>query len=137
MVDDNPGDLQLIEAAFTDCRMAASFHGAHDYDHAKAHLDGLLASQADLPDVIIIDLSLPTMSGEMIVTALRAIEELREIPLLVFSGMVREDVAQRLTAAGVSRVVVKPKSYKEYLAFARSLGDFIKPVRRRRAKKER
>jgi len=135
MVDDNPGDLQLIEAAFTDCRMAASFLGVADYELAKLHLDGLLAGQADLPDVIILDLSLPGMSGEMMVTALRAQEELRDIPLLVFSGMIRDDVAQRLAAAGVSRMVAKPKSYKEYLAFVRTLGDFIKPARRRRGKK--
>jgi len=129
MVDDNPGDRQLLADAFTDCQMEASFHGVSDYVQAWIHLTGLLATQADLPHVIIIDLSLPTMPGEKIITALRGVEKLREIPLVVFAGMIRDDVAERLTAVGVGRVVLKPKSYAEYLSFAHSLGDFNKPAR--------
>jgi len=124
MIDDNQGDLQLLEEAFTDCRMTVSFHGFLNYHQAKDHLDRLHASQARLPDLVIIDLSLPVVSGEMIVAAIRSVEAMRTIPLIVMSGLIREAIAERLLSSGVSRVVLKPKSYEEYLTLAASLQDF-------------
>jgi len=122
MIDDNPGDLQLLQEAFADCRMAVSFHGFCQYDQARVHLDGLHASQARLPDLIIIDFSLPGMTGDMIVADLRRMEALRTVSLIIISGMIPEAVAEHLLSCGVSRVLKKPKSYDQYLALAASLG---------------
>jgi CheY-like chemotaxis protein len=43
-----------------------------------------------LPDVILLDQMMPKMDGKQVLTALRADESTKDIPVLVLSGMSRE-----------------------------------------------
>ena len=117
MVDDNPGDLQLIEEAFKDSGIPVVFHAAGDASSAFEHLTRAEIAARPLPDVIILDLNLPGMHGLEVITALRANLAWKHIPIVVFSG---EDTADA-HGLGADEVVVKPASYGRYLALAQRL----------------
>jgi CheY-like chemotaxis protein len=116
MVDDNPGDLQLIEEAFRDCRMPVQFHSACDGEQALEQLERMSEAGAP-PHLVILDLGLPGLPGRETIARLRALPHLAGIPVVVFSGEAGLDAA----SLGSTEAVRKPGSYHQYLALVRGL----------------
>jgi CheY-like chemotaxis protein len=95
--DDEPALRELIRASMDD-----------GYRFAEAS-DGIVAIELARelnPDVIILDLMLPRLSGLEVLERLGADEQLRDVPVLVITAWneTREDVL----AAGASEFVTKP-----------------------------
>ena len=59
------------------------------------------------PDVIILDLMLPGLSGEEILKELKSNEELKSIPVIVFSNKSEQSDIEENLAAGAARYLVK------------------------------
>lgn len=60
------------------------------------------------PDVILMDLSLPKLSGWEATERLRADERTRDTPLIVLTAHTRGEERDRATAAGCDSIVTKP-----------------------------
>ena len=118
MVDDNPGDLQLIEEAFKDCRIPVTFHAASDAPAAFEYLTRSEIGGKGMPDVLILDLNLPCMQGREVIGALRGHLAWKDIPIVVFSGEKHDTLVDALDA---DEVIEKPASYKKYLALVQGL----------------
>src|SRR5688500_6412279 len=73
--------------------------------------DGVLALEDALqhpPDLIVMDLELPRMSGLDVARALRQREETRHIPLIVATGYSHAQALAESKDVGVDSVIVKP-----------------------------
>lgn len=82
---------------------------------------GLRAVTEQRPDLVILDLMLPGLSGLEILTALRAEAVTRDLPVLMLTakGQDRDREAARL--AGVSAFMTKPFDNSEIRAVVRDL----------------
>lgn len=83
---------------------------------------GCLAAAVDLrPDLILLDLVLPDMPGQEVLSRLRADPRTRAIPIIVLTAA--QNQADRLAAfaAGADDVIVKPASDQVLLARVRNL----------------
>jgi CheY-like chemotaxis protein len=86
MAEDNPADAFFFREALEACGLAASLHVV---------TDGLTALQwlqqkgshtgAPRPDVLVLDLNLPVLSGHEMLARMMCEPELREIPVVVLS----------------------------------------------------
>jgi CheY-like chemotaxis protein len=65
-------------------------------------------AQRQSPDVIILDLMMPTMDGFTALAALSKEERTAHIPVLVLSTLDTEDVQQRCYELGAKRYIRKP-----------------------------
>ena len=100
LVEDNPITRKLVRFALQQ----------EDIDLAEA-VDGTTAialAQQQRPDLILQDLVLPDMDGFRLVAALRAIPELRSVPVLAFSGLLSQPDEKRFANAGFTDFVTKP-----------------------------
>lgn len=79
---------------------------------------GLIAASEKLPDIIILDLGLPDISGLEVSKRLRSDAVTREIPILMLT--VLSDVVEGLNA-GADDYLKKPYDYKELLARIKAL----------------
>ena len=73
--------------------------------------DGVAALEEALahpPDLIVMDLELPRMSGLDVARALRERDETRDIPLIVATGYSHAQVLAQSKDVGVDSVIVKP-----------------------------
>src|SRR5687768_4543035 len=73
--------------------------------------DGVAALEealANPPDLIVMDLELPRMSGLDVARALRERDETRDIPLIVATGYSHAQVLAQSKDVGVDSVIVKP-----------------------------
>lgn len=62
-------------------------------------IDALLQIEAGMPDVVVLDLALPRVSGWDVYRELRARADTRQLPIIVVSGNTLRDIDQRDLAA--------------------------------------
>ena len=84
LIDDNRGDAILAQRAFQELQPAPEVTHASTGEIAMAILkrEGDHA-EAATPDVVLLDLGLPRMSGLEVLNAIKTDEALRHIPLIV------------------------------------------------------
>jgi DNA-binding response OmpR family regulator len=82
---------------------------------------GLEVIHRHRPDLVILDLMLPAMSGWDVFSSLKADRTTQEIPVVVLSA--NSDVGNRigLLEAGVDDYIVKPCSVREVIARSRAV----------------
>ena len=71
------------------------------------------------PDLIILDLVMPRLSGEEVLARLRADRKIRETPVVVLTADERETTAAAVLDAGATDFVAKPVHSTELLARVR------------------
>ncbi len=73
---------------------------------------GLNMAIKTLPDLIILDLMLPSLDGYALCTALRECERTAQIPIILITGSKEPDVIKRGLAAGANDFVNKPVDWQ-------------------------
>jgi two-component system phosphate regulon response regulator PhoB len=93
------------------------------YETAVAHEghEGLRKAQALLPDLILLDIMLPGLSGTEICRELRAGERTREIPIIILSARAEETDQVVGFSLGADDYVTKPFSIKVLLQRIKAL----------------
>ena len=79
--------------------------------HVSTASDGeqaLQQAQLLMPDLVVLDLELPQVSGFDVARQLRANPETRDIPLIAATGYSHERQLDRARDAGFDHIVVKP-----------------------------
>jgi CheY-like chemotaxis protein len=102
VVDDEPDVLLL-------CRVNLEFEG---YAVSEAS-DGERAMEqvrAERPDVVLLDVMMPRMDGWQVLAALKADEELRDIPVVMLTAKVQDQDQIRGWSEGVADYITKPFS---------------------------
>ncbi|ESQ84381.1 hypothetical protein AEAC466_08485 [Asticcacaulis sp. AC466] len=87
LVDDNRGDAFLASHAFKEAKVASNLTVASTGEMAMAILnqDGEYAGKR-LPDLIMLDLGLPKMSGVEVLTRIKTNGRFQHIPVIVMSN---------------------------------------------------
>lgn len=81
----------------------------------------LALARANLPALIVTDLSLPGMTGLDLAKALKGDAATKGIPILCLSGYSDSDTSDAATASGIDRLVAKPCLPDDLLAHAHDL----------------
>jgi len=94
LVEDNPGDVRLTQEAFKEGKVYNNLNVVGDGVEALKFLrreDGYGA--APRPDIVLLDLNLPKMSGREVLEKVKADPELRRIPVVILTtSKAEEDV---------------------------------------------
>src|SRR5256885_5963633 len=100
------------------------------YDTLVAHdgQEGLRKAQMQLPDLIILDLMLPTLDGLEVCRELRAGERTRNIPILMLTAKAEETDQVVGFSMGADDYVTKPFSVKVLLQRIRALQRRYEPT---------
>ena len=108
VVDDHPAMVGVITDALT--------HAGFAVVSAEDGQTGLAAVADHHPDLVILDLAMPVMTGLQVLRALRSQPETQSLPVIVLTG--REGSADMLDCwmGGADRYLVKPCSMAELLA---------------------
>jgi CheY-like chemotaxis protein len=113
-VEDNLDNLALVEqilARHQEVELIAATLGGLALELARRHL----------PDVILLDLHLPDMSGIDVLGRLRADPVTTEIPVVVVSADATAERLARLEAARVAAYLTKPIDVRELLRVIESV----------------
>jgi PAS domain S-box-containing protein len=83
--------------------------------------EGLAKASSIKPDLIVTDIMMPKMSGDQMVAAIRKVDELDNIPILVLSAKADDELRLKLLENGAQDYVTKPFSSQELLSRVRNL----------------
>ena len=115
-IEDNPSNLMLIEVILAK-RPEFSLRTA-----TEGHV-GLQLAYQDPPDVILLDLNLPDISGEELLGALQASSLTRDIPVIVVSADAIPLQVQKVLDSGASAYLTKPLHIPEFLRVLNEMVD--------------
>ena len=99
-IDDDPDVSGAIERRLSryDVHLIRAFHGMHGYAEALRHN----------PDVIVMDLRMPSGDGATILECLRRNQQTAAIPVIVLTGIHERRLRQKLLNLGANGFLQKP-----------------------------
>jgi two-component system, chemotaxis family, response regulator Rcp1 len=105
VIEDNAGDVLLIRQILEEQQIPIRVHVARDGDQALF----MLAEGRFQPDLILLDLNLPKVSGSWFLARSKP-----KVPVVVFSSSSNPADIQDSTELGVKEFVRKPADLEEY-----------------------
>lgn len=125
LVDDNPGDVRLTEEALRDGEVESRLHIARDGLEALDFLyrEGEHAC-APRPDLILLDLNMPRMSGRQVLAEIKEDPLLKHIPVVILTGSWDMEDVMRMYDLHANCYVTKPIDLDQYMMMVRSITDF-------------
>ncbi|GAA0975366.1 Response regulator rcp1 [Nocardioides aquaticus] len=121
LVEDSLADIDMTLDALTDATVANEVtvirDGAAALAHLRAHLD-------DAPDLVILDLNLPCLSGHEVLEAMQTDEVLHRIPVAVLTTSAAESDVSRTYDLGANCFLTKPVDLDQFVHVVRSIDDF-------------
>jgi len=107
IVEDNEKNLKLV-------RDVLEVKGYATLEAGTAE-DGLKIARARLPDLILMDIQLPGMSGIEALKALRAEPATAGIPVIAITASVMQQDRQQIMSAGFDGFIEKPINLRSFL----------------------
>jgi two-component system, chemotaxis family, response regulator Rcp1 len=123
LVDDNAGDVRLLQEAFREVDESLHLHVASDGVEGVAFLEQK-GDDALRPDLILLDLNLPKMDGREVLARIKADDRLRQIPTLVLSISDAETDVAKVYHLQANCYLIKPVEWDEFVRLVKSIKDF-------------
>lgn len=125
LVEDNPGDVDLLRLALKAARFECDLTVLDDGGEAMAMVKRQgKYSNADAPDLAILDLNVPKNDGIEIIETMRSSDIFRDTQVVVLSSSSSPRDRARLEKFDIARYITKPPDLDEFL----SIGSQIKQL---------
>lgn len=108
-IEDNRSNLELVQRVLArrpEVSLLVAMQGQ----------PGLEMARTQAPDLILLDLHLPDMTGEEVLRSLRETPQTREVPVVVISADAIPAQIERLLATGAQAYLTKPLDIKQFLS---------------------
>lgn len=117
LVEDNPADAEILRIAL------AREDATIEITHLKAGAEAMdhLGAASVVPDLIILDLNLPEISGFDVLERIRSTDHLKSIPIVVMSGSGNPEEIGRCRRLGATSYIQKPSQLPEVFGVAQQL----------------
>ena len=122
VVEDDPGDQLLIQEAFGEhgpdrrLEMVADGEDALNFVRRTGPHAG-----APRPDLVLLDLNLPRFDGRAVLRALKADDDLRPIPVVIFTTSSRKEDVSGTYALHANAFITKPVEIDQFFQVMRSI----------------
>ena len=122
LVEDNADDVALTLRSFRKQLPNARVSVAHDGAEAVQVLENDMAG--DLPDLVLLDVNMPKLSGIEVLERLRSRPATRLLPVVMFSTSRDRVDLERAYALGANSYVRKPVGYERFADVLREMGRY-------------
>lgn len=118
------GRVLVVEDNELNLKLFCDLLRAHGYtaEPVRDGRDALDRARAYRPDLIVMDVQMPHVTGYDILLGLKADAELKGIPVMAVTAYAGRDDEERLRAAGAKAYVSKPISLARFMNEVRALG---------------
>jgi CheY-like chemotaxis protein len=123
VVDDDPASTALIKIAFVQHEEGARLNTARSAEEAIAYLEApwpdVEGGSNGLPDVILLDLQMPGMSGAGFLEWYYPQSRVRHVPVVVYSTSGSLALARSCYDLGAAAFLKKPEDFGEFVPAVR------------------
>ncbi len=125
LVEDNPADIKITQRALKESGAPVELLVVRDGQEAVDYLlrQGRHAEGAGWrsPDLILLDLNLPGMTGLEVLERVRSTPELRTVPVIVLTTSRRQEDVHDMYAAGANTYIEKPADFGRFVEVLRTI----------------
>lgn len=125
LVEDNPGDIRLLEEAFQEAGLSCRLNIARDGEQAMAFLrkEGRYEN-SPRPALILLDLNLPRKDGREVLAEIKTEKLLQKIPVVVLTTSTNPDDVHRAYELHANCYFAKPGDIESLMKLGRLLESF-------------
>jgi len=124
LTEDNAADVFLVRSALEDAGLDFRLHVISDGEQALRFLQTVETDQSACPDVLLLDLNLPKMSGADILRSLRENNYCSASSVVVLTSSDSPQDRARVAQLGVEHYFLKTASLDEFM----KLGSIVRQV---------
>ncbi len=125
VVDDNPGDVRLIQEAMKDSKVPSRLHTAKDGEEAIAFLRREWPyADAPRPHLVLLDLNMPRVGGLEVLRTIKRAPELKMIPTVILTSSMGDRDIQGCYEAQANAYLVKPADLDSFSGLLSSIEAF-------------
>jgi len=121
LAEDNDGDIFLVKRALKQSEVPFEIRVAHNGEDALLLMDDLSAHH---PDIIILDLNLPRLSGADVLSHIRANPKFNHTPVIILTSSDSIRDRTRALELGADRYFCKPSELSSFM----ELGNLIQEI---------
>jgi CheY-like chemotaxis protein len=111
LVEDNLIELMKMKRTVSFLKLE---HQITEAKNAEIALE-ILEDNNELPDIILLDLNMPKISGVELLSILKSREEFRHIPTVILTTSNNKKDLEECYRIGVSGYILKPLKYEAYV----------------------
>jgi two-component system, chemotaxis family, response regulator Rcp1 len=125
LVEDNPGDVLLTKRALKSGKVLHNLHVAMDGTDALAflHNEGKYG-QAPRPDLILLDLNLPKVSGREVLEEIKSSDTLASIPVVILTTSKAEEDIVKTYELHANSFIIKPVDWQQFMNVVRRVEEY-------------
>ena len=112
LVEDDEISAYLTLKALQKCFFPAPIIRANDGKEALDHLNSIKLK----PRLLLLDIKLPKFSGIELLAAMRKIENLKSIPVIIFTASDMQEDKDITIALGIMKYMVKPMDFQDLIS---------------------
>lgn len=125
LVEDNEGDVWLVEEVFEYARIRNIIHVAEDGEEAMEFLNKEKKfDNAPTPDLILLDLNLPGKDGREVLEEIKKDNKLKSIPVVVLTTSKAEEDIIKSYDLHANSYITKPVDFDQFIKVVKSIEDF-------------
>lgn len=125
IIEDNEGDLLLIADALKESKKNNTITIVKDGLDAINFLEKIGKNHAERsPDIILLDINLPKMNGQEVLTSIKANENLKSIPVIIFTTSSSERDIFESYNNHANCYITKPVNVLDFLKVISSIENF-------------
>jgi CheY-like chemotaxis protein len=125
LVEDNPADVEITRRALRESAAPVELIVVRDGEEAVDYLlrrGGHAAPGAwRLPDLVLLDLNLPRLTGREVLERIRANDAFRSVPVVVLTTSTLPEDVRALYAAGANTYIEKPQDFKHFVEVLKTI----------------
>jgi CheY-like chemotaxis protein len=116
LVDDDPDCRLLIRDAIAECKVSNDVYEVANGQEALdfLHRRGKFAN-APRPGLVYLDIEMPQMDGQATLKEIKACPTLRDIPVVMMTGVCDEQQMKQAAANGANSYTIKPANAEQFL----------------------
>lgn len=125
LVEDNPGDVRLTREALTESSIRNNLTVMADGQAAMDYLEESVSRPGvALPDLVLLDLNLPKLSGHEVLRRMKSSVSLKRIPVIALTTSDAQRDVLACYDEHVNCYITKPMAYAPFMDLMRSVADF-------------
>lgn len=117
LIDDMPKKILIVEDNDLNLKLFRDLLMAHNYEivETKDGLEAIRLARSENPDLILMDIQLPEVSGLDVTRRLKADTDVSHIPIIAVTAFAMKDDEEKILAAGCEAYISKPISIVPFL----------------------
>jgi len=125
VIEDNPGDVRLLEEAFSELKSNVRLQVARDgAEGLQMVMEAARPGAPWQPDLILLDLNLPKLSGHDVLARIKTNPQTTRIPVIVLTSSRADADVRRAYDSHANAYLRKPSTLDGLLTAAQDITDF-------------